>query len=103
MDVRINRFIFMHLHLLVKQDTKFSFSLCFPDCCQGNRAHYDLGLAREMQVVQPGVSDYLVLHLSELVRVAFMAATSESDPLRLEGLKTMEVCTQIELVLPDMC
>ena len=36
--------------------------------------------------------DYLVLHLSELVRVAFMAATSESDPLRLEGLKTMEVC-----------
>ena len=33
----------------------------------------------------------MALHLSELVRMAFMAATSESDPLRLEGLKTLEV------------
>lgn len=33
--------------------------------------------------------DYLVLHLSDLVRMAFMAATSDSDPLRLEGLKTL--------------
>ena len=30
--------------------------------------------------------DFLVLHLSELVRMCFMAATSDSDPLRLEGL-----------------
>ena len=44
-----------------------------------------------MQLAQGGRGDYLVLHLAELVRVAFMAATSESDPLRLEGLKTMEV------------
>jgi len=35
--------------------------------------------------------DYLVLHLSELVRMCFMAATSDSDPLRLEGLRTMQV------------
>jgi hypothetical protein len=35
--------------------------------------------------------DFLVLHLSELVRVAFMAATSDADPLRLEGLRTLEV------------
>ncbi len=60
------------------------------DCCQGNRAHYDLGLAREMQLTQRK-GDFLVLHLSELVRVAFMAATSDSDPLRLEGLRTLEV------------
>ena len=33
--------------------------------------------------------DYLVLHLSDLVRMAFMAATSDSDQLRLEGLKTL--------------
>lgn len=33
--------------------------------------------------------DCLVLHLSDLVRMAFMAATSDSDPLRLEGLKTL--------------
>ena len=38
-----------------------------------------------------GSGDYLVLHLSELVRVAFMAATSDADPLRLEGLLTLEV------------
>lgn len=57
----------------------------------GNRAHYDLGLAKEMQRAQGGRGDYLVLHLSELVRVAFMAATSEADALRMEGLKTMEV------------
>lgn len=60
------------------------------DCCQGNRAHFDLGLAREMQLTEKK-GDFLVLHLSELVRVAFMAATSESDPLRLEGLRTLEV------------
>ena len=62
----------------------------FTECCQGNRAHYDLSLAKEMQLTQSR-GDYLVLHLSELVRVAFMAATSDSDPLRLEGLKTLEV------------
>ena len=59
------------------------------DCCQGNRAHFDLSLAREIHDTMGG--DFLVLHLSELVRVAFMAATSDSDPLRLEGLKTLEV------------
>jgi hypothetical protein len=37
----------------------------------------------------PYPGDYLVLHLSDLVRMAFMAATSDSDPLRLEGLKTL--------------
>lgn len=60
------------------------------DCCQGNRAHFDLGLAREIQLTEKK-GDFLVLHLSELIRVAFMAATSDSDPLRLEGLKTLEV------------
>lgn len=31
-----------------------------------------------------------MLHLSDLVRMAFMAATSDCDPLRLEGLKTLQ-------------
>jgi hypothetical protein len=35
-----------------------------------------------------GRSDFLVLHLTELVRMCFMAATADSDPLRLEGEKT---------------
>lgn len=30
------------------------------------------------------------MHLSDLVRMAFMAATSDCDPLRLEGLKTLQ-------------
>ena len=73
-----------------------SYRRIIEECCKGNRAHYDLGLAREMQRSSGrggggGSGDYLVLHLSELVRVAFMAATSDADPLRLEGLLTLEV------------
>jgi hypothetical protein len=77
--------------------------LLISDCCAGNRAHYDLGLARAIQLSSSSSSsgvraassnDYLVLHLSELVRVAFMAATSEADTLRLEGLSTLEVGRQ---------
>jgi len=33
-----------------------------------------------------------VLHLSELVRMAFIAATSDSDKLRLAGLYALQVC-----------
>jgi len=36
------------------------------------------------------LGDFLVLHLADLVRMAFMAATSDSDPLRLEGLSTLQ-------------
>jgi len=60
------------------------------ECCQGDRAHFDLCLAKEVSLAG-GRGDYLVLHLSELVRMCFMAATSDSDPLRLEGLRTMQV------------
>ena len=38
------------------------------------------------------LGDYLVMHLSELVRLAFIAATATSDQLKLEGLKTLQVC-----------
>ena len=37
------------------------------------------------------VGDYLVLHLSECVRMGFMAATSDSDQLRLEGLRILHL------------
>ena len=36
-------------------------------------------------------NNYLVLHLSDLIRMAFMAATSDNDSLRLEGLKTLNL------------
>ena len=39
------------------------------------------------------LGDYLVLHLSELVRMAFIAATSDSNQLRLAGLAALQVRT----------
>ena len=42
-----------------------------------------------------GRTDFLVLHLPELVRMCFMAATNDSDPLRLEKLLN----TQVPLLL----
>lgn len=58
--------------------------------CHGTKgAHFDLSLAKEQQLTKSR-GDFLVLHLSDLVRMAFMAATSDSDPLRLEGLKTLQ-------------
>lgn len=38
--------------------------------------------------------DYLSFHLSELVRMAFVGATGESDSLRLCGLATLQVIIQ---------
>lgn len=58
-------------------------------CESANPIHFDLIQAKEMQMTKSR-ADYLILHLSELIRMAFMAATSDSDPLRLEGLKTLQ-------------
>lgn len=58
-------------------------------CETSFKGHFDLMLAKEQQAVK-NKSDFLVLHLPDLVRMAFVAATSDSDPLRLEGLKTLQ-------------
>uniref|UniRef100_A0A6B2ELW8 HEAT repeat-containing protein 5A n=1 Tax=Phlebotomus kandelakii TaxID=1109342 RepID=A0A6B2ELW8_9DIPT len=58
-------------------------------CENSNAAHFDLHLAKEYQLTK-SKGDYLVLHLSDLIRMAFMAATSDSDHLRLAGLKTLQ-------------
>uniref|UniRef100_T1IQK7 HEAT repeat-containing protein 5A n=1 Tax=Strigamia maritima TaxID=126957 RepID=T1IQK7_STRMM len=58
--------------------------------CEGNSLHFDLTRAKEMQLSAKN-NDYLVLHLSDLIRVAFIAATSDSDQLRLEGLKLLQM------------
>lgn len=55
-------------------------------CEQGNSKHFDLIAAKDLL----NRGDYLVLHLSDLIRMSFMAATSDSDQLRLEGLKTLQ-------------
>uniref|UniRef100_A0A182VRX2 HEAT repeat-containing protein 5A n=1 Tax=Anopheles minimus TaxID=112268 RepID=A0A182VRX2_9DIPT len=58
-------------------------------CENASSNHFDLLAAKEMQMTKSR-GDFLVLHLSDLIRMAFMAATSDSDQLRLEGLKTLQ-------------
>lgn len=55
-------------------------------CEQSNTKHFDLISAKDLQ----NSGDYLVLHLSDLIRMSFMAATSDSDQLKLEGMKTLQ-------------
>ncbi|KAF9416302.1 hypothetical protein HW555_006256 [Spodoptera exigua] len=59
----------------------------------GDSAHFDLVKAKEKLQNQPD-GDYLSLHLSDLVRMAFVGATGESDALRLCGLKTLQMIIQ---------
>lgn len=58
--------------------------------CDTERAHLDMALAKELQITSAGKNDYLVLHLSDLVRMSFMAATSDNSLLRIAGLKSLE-------------
>lgn len=55
-----------------------------------NKIHFDLALARERHLMSEGREDFLVLHLSDLIRMSFIAATSDSDLLRMEGLKALQ-------------
>ncbi|XP_038207132.1 HEAT repeat-containing protein 5B isoform X1 [Zerene cesonia] len=59
----------------------------------GEAAHFDLVKAKEKLQKDPS-GDYLSLHLSDLVRMAFVGATGESDALRLCGLKTLQMIIQ---------
>lgn len=43
----------------------------------------------------------MVLHLSELIRMAFIAATSDSDDLRLEGLQTLHIIIEKFSKVPE--
>uniref|UniRef100_A0A674CEQ8 HEAT repeat-containing protein 5B n=1 Tax=Salmo trutta TaxID=8032 RepID=A0A674CEQ8_SALTR len=49
-------------------------------CENADKTHFDLAGAR----------DLLVLHLSDLIRMAFMAATDNSNQLRMAGLQALE-------------
>ncbi|XP_051001840.1 HEAT repeat-containing protein 5A [Acomys russatus] len=59
-------------------------------CENANSAHFDIALAQEMKK-SDSRNDFLVLHLADLIRMAFMAATDHSDQLRLSGLDTLLV------------
>lgn len=43
-----------------------------------------------LQISSGGRADYLVLHLSDLVRMSFMGATSDNTSLRLAGLACLQ-------------
>nr|XP_057946007.1 HEAT repeat-containing protein 5A-like isoform X1 [Doryrhamphus excisus] len=58
-------------------------------CQKDDPAHFDLALAQDGCLNTS--TDFLVLHLGDLVRMAFMAATDHSDQLRLAGLHTLLV------------
>ena len=52
------------------------------------------------------LSDFLVMHLQELVRMVFIAATAICDQLKLAGLSTLQVytrhCNAVERLLLEI-
>ncbi|XP_059157278.1 HEAT repeat-containing protein 5B-like isoform X2 [Physella acuta] len=57
--------------------------------CEGGEGQFDLQLAKELKE-KTGKNNFLVLHLSDLIRMSFIAATSDSNQLRLVGLAALE-------------
>ncbi|XP_055983168.1 HEAT repeat-containing protein 5B [Sorex fumeus] len=69
--------------------------------CEGaHPAHFDLALARAAKLREPA-NDFLVLHLSDLIRMAFMAATDHSSQLRMAGLQALEVIIKKFASVPE--
>uniref|UniRef100_A0A8C2PKS4 HEAT repeat containing 5A n=1 Tax=Capra hircus TaxID=9925 RepID=A0A8C2PKS4_CAPHI len=71
-------------------------------CENAHSAHFDVALAQEMKK-KDSRSDFLVLHLADLIRMAFMAATdhSDHDQLRLSGLETLLVVIRRFATIPE--
>uniref|UniRef100_A0A3B3ZBV0 HEAT repeat-containing protein 5B n=1 Tax=Periophthalmus magnuspinnatus TaxID=409849 RepID=A0A3B3ZBV0_9GOBI len=59
-------------------------------CENADKAHFDLAAARSAQLICFPSGDLLVRHLSDLIRMAFMAATDHSNQLRMAGLQALE-------------
>ncbi|KAF3700710.1 HEAT repeat-containing protein 5A [Channa argus] len=68
-------------------------------CETADPAHFDIALAQERRLQVS--TDFLVLHLGDLVRMAFMAATDHSDQLRLAGLQTLLVIIRHFSAIPE--
>uniref|UniRef100_A0A8C0BRE5 HEAT repeat-containing protein 5B n=1 Tax=Buteo japonicus TaxID=224669 RepID=A0A8C0BRE5_9AVES len=69
-------------------------------CENANKAHFDLALARSARLKNPK-NDFLVLHLSDLIRMAFMAATDHSNQLRMAGLQALEDIIKKFALVPE--
>ncbi|XP_068607819.1 HEAT repeat-containing protein 5A [Brachionichthys hirsutus] len=68
-------------------------------CETADPAHFNMALAQERRLQES--TDFLVLHLADLVRMAFMAATDHSDQLRLAGLQTLLVIIRHFSEIPE--
>ncbi|XP_053140311.1 HEAT repeat-containing protein 5A isoform X2 [Hemicordylus capensis] len=69
-------------------------------CEDAGNAHFDIALAQEMKQ-RDSRDDFLVLHLADLIRMAFMAATDHSDHLRLSGLQMLLVLIRKFASVPE--
>ncbi|NXI27107.1 HTR5A protein, partial [Sterrhoptilus dennistouni] len=69
-------------------------------CENADSAHFDITLAQERKQ-RDSRDDFLVLHLADLVRMAFMAATDHSDQLRLSGLQMLQIIVRKFAAVPE--
>ncbi|KAF1612658.1 UNVERIFIED_CONTAM: HEAT repeat-containing protein 5A, partial [Eudyptes pachyrhynchus] len=69
-------------------------------CENAGTAHFDVTLAQERKQ-RDSRDDFLVLHLADLIRMAFMAATDHSDQLRLSGLQTLLIVVRKFAAVPE--
>ncbi|XP_019471251.1 HEAT repeat-containing protein 5A isoform X4 [Meleagris gallopavo] len=69
-------------------------------CENAGSAHFDITLAQERKQ-RDSRDDFLVLHLADLIRMAFMAATDHSDQLRLSGLQTLQIVVRKFATVPE--
>ncbi|KFQ33845.1 HEAT repeat-containing protein 5A, partial [Merops nubicus] len=69
-------------------------------CENAGSAHFDITLAQERKQ-RDSRDDFLVLHLADVVRMAFMAATDPSDELRLSGLQTLLTVVRKFAAVPE--
>ncbi|EDV23758.1 uncharacterized protein TRIADDRAFT_26322 [Trichoplax adhaerens] len=71
------------------------------DTCAEITEHLDMTLAHQMKQEKRSV-DYLVMHISTLIRISFIAATSNADQLRLAGLDSLQEVIRIFATIPDV-
>ncbi|KAM8808091.1 HEAT repeat-containing protein 5A [Eudromia elegans] len=69
-------------------------------CENADTAHFDITLAQERKQ-RDSRDDFLVLHLADLIRMAFMAATDHSDQLRLSGLQALLIVVRKFAAVPE--
>lgn len=58
--------------------------------CEEGEGQYDLVRAKELKQQSDHKGSFLVFHLSDLIRMSFIAATSDNNQLRLAGMAALE-------------